>query len=89
MIALIFVAWLIDVRLRHQLAYTAACQIPGARMYPIVGNLFEILFLNAEETFLYMRSIASGYKRSNRFWIFGILHYHAIRATDIEVGKYK
>lgn len=80
--------WLIHVRLKQKSTYAAACQLPGATMYPIIGNLFEVLFLNPEQTFRYMRSNASTYKQSSRFWIFGVLHYNAIRAADIEVYTY-
>lgn len=85
-VLLLVILWQIDVRLKLKLSYAAAVQIPGAYMYPLVGNLFQILFLNPEETFRFMRSNATFHKKSNRFWIFGVLHYNAIKAVDIEVS---
>lgn len=77
--------FVINVRLKQNPTYAAAFRLPGATMYPVIGNLLEVLFLNPEQTFRYMRSIATVYKQSYRFWIFGVLHYNAIRAADIEV----
>lgn len=88
-VLLLVISWQIDVMLKLKLTYAAAVQLPGAYMYPLVGNLFQILFLNPEETFRFLRSCAALHKKSNRFWIFGVLHYNAIKAADIEVIVYQ
>lgn len=85
-VLLLVTLWQIDVRLKLKSTYVAAVQLPGAYMYPLVGNLFQILFLNPEQTFRFLRTNAAFHKKSNRFWIFGVLHYNAIKAADIEVS---
>ncbi len=50
-----------------------------------MGQLFEVLGLNGEEFFKFGRNHALKYKKSYRFYYFGILHLSVIRAKEVEV----
>ncbi len=60
---------------------------PGGKIYPIVGQLFEVLVLglNGEELLKFARNNAMKYKKSYRFYYLGILHLSIIRAKEVEV----
>lgn len=77
--------WLIDKKMKQNSSFTAASQIPGSYMYPIIGNLLDVLSLNSVQAFSMLRTNAAKHKSGYRFWILGVLHYNAIHAKDIEV----
>lgn len=86
LVACIVTLGIIHMRQRRSTEYAIACQLPGERMLPIVGDVMAVLTKNSEQTFAYLRECAR--KRyggqSYRFWIFGTLHFNVIRAADLE-----
>lgn len=38
--------WMLENHIRNKAPYKAAVKMPGPRMYPIFGNIFEVLFMN-------------------------------------------
>lgn len=86
LLLLVFVALgIVHKRQRQSDAYAVACRLPGERMLPIVGDVMALLTKSSEQTFQYLRDCSRNYSgQSYRFWIFGTLHFNAIRAVDIE-----
>jgi cytochrome P450 family 4 len=67
--------------------YKTALLYPGGKIYPIVGQLFELLGLNREELFKFLRNNAMKYKKSYRFYFLGQLDLVVIRANEVEVAE--
>lgn len=66
--------------------YKIASNLSGDRLLPVVGNLFQFIRLSPEQSFNFLRRCARLYGKSHRFWFFGVLHFNAIRARDLEVS---
>jgi hypothetical protein len=67
------------------LGYKTALLYPGGKIYPILGQLFEVLGMNSEELFKFLRNNAQKYKKSHCFYVLATLHLCVIRAKEIEV----
>lgn len=61
--------WMLDRHLKSQPEYKTAVQLPGPPMYPIVGNLFEVLFMNGGK---FVRC----YNNSANHWKLEIIRQH-------------
>ena len=56
---------------------------------PFVGGMFKIIFMNAEELFMFPRNMAQQYKKSYRQRFFDRVNLHAIRGPEVEVSLWK
>lgn len=59
-------------------------KFPGPPLYPIVGNLFELIGTNQAKVFLIMRKYCRKYG-TFRMWAMGNGHIHVSRAKEVEV----
>lgn len=55
-------------------------------MYPVVGNMLEVVFLNSAQLFEFLRKNAAKYKKAYRFCVFGKVHINILRAPEMEVS---
>uniref|UniRef100_A0A182IWA1 Uncharacterized protein n=1 Tax=Anopheles atroparvus TaxID=41427 RepID=A0A182IWA1_ANOAO len=73
-----------DLQSKQTDGYRAAKRYPGGAMIPIFGNLFELLFKNPVQTFVYARENARRYGASYRQWIGGKVILNIIRTREAE-----
>ncbi|KAL1401050.1 hypothetical protein pipiens_006915 [Culex pipiens pipiens] len=87
-VALLFLALVLalyELYLRSLPSYKAAAQFPGARVYPLVQNVFTVMFKNQLEAFDDARKWAREYGASYRFLIRGVLFVQAVRYKEVEM----
>lgn len=77
--------YVLHLLLQRTVNYRIAVRLPGDPMRPLVGNMFELLRLNPQQSFEFLRAAARRHGgRGYRFWILGVLHYHVVRCADLE-----
>lgn len=57
---------------------------PGLRVYPIIGNLFELIGCDQSQVFKLMRRCSAQFG-TYRFWALGVGQIHTARAKEAEV----
>ena len=55
---------------------------------PLVGGMFRIIFMNAQEVFQFPRQMAQIHKSSYRQWFFDSVTLIAIREKEVEVSLF-
>lgn len=77
----------LHIYLRCKPAYSAAKKIPGFPIYPIIGNVLEVLNVSsAAKAFNHATLMAKTFGRGYRFYLFGTLHYWPLKAIEMEVS---
>lgn len=86
-VLLIVFFWSLHLYLCSRPEYEAAKRIPGAKIYPIIGDMIEVMQLKSAEASLnHALLMARTIRRAYRFYLFGTIHYWPIRAHEIEVS---
>ncbi|XP_055603794.1 uncharacterized protein LOC129752029 [Uranotaenia lowii] len=79
-----FVTW--EVYLRTRPSYAASTQFPGRTVWPLVQNMFMVMFKGQEECFMQARRWAREFRgQSYRFLVYGVLFVQAINYREVEM----
>lgn len=81
---LVVVVFLFVLYKRVSRGYRFYNALPGPKMYPIVGNLFEVFGADQTHVYKLMRKFSSVYG-TFRLWALGIGHIHTSRAREAEI----
>ncbi|XP_062535710.1 probable cytochrome P450 4ac1 [Armigeres subalbatus] len=75
-----------EIYLRTRPSYRAAAQFPGSKVFPIVQNIFTVLFMSQTRAFANARKLAKAYNnQSYRTLVAGILIVEATHHKDVEL----